>query len=149
MWYFIISFSLCFACSVIVFLLYEFTHEVVSPSVLPCLGSLTHYLCRVAAQLLMDAGVTGKAQSLQALKSAVDSQPLHLVFGSGGLDGNYMMNASGTGDDTMLHALLAQPSRAPEFRDAQLLPLTAVVDVGFIFSDLIAHTSPVTLLCHS
>jgi hypothetical protein len=79
---------------------YEFTHEVVSPSVLPCLGSLADYLGRVAAQLLMDAGMTGEAQSLQIVD--IECQSLHLIFGSGGFDGHDMMHTSGTRHDTLL-----------------------------------------------
>ena len=125
---------------------HEALHQVVCPSVLPCLGTLAYYLRRVTAELLVDSGMAGEAQTFQPLKSAVDGQAAHLVFGSGSLDGNYMMNASGTGDDTMLHALLAQPSGAPEFRNAQLLPLAAVVDVAFVLRHLRRYTSPVSLM---
>ena len=100
----------------IVFLFYEFTHEVVLPSILPCLGTLAHDLRRVAAEFLMDAGMTGETEGFQSLKSAVDSQPLHLVFGSGCLDRHHMMHTRCTTDVTtrdahrlaVLDALLAE-----------------------------------------
>ena len=129
-------------------MLYEFTHELVSPSVLPCLGSLAYYLGGVAAQLLVDAGMTCETQTFQSLKSAVDSQPLHLVFGSGSLDRNDVMHTPGTGHDALLQTFLAQSVGASELRNPQLLPLAAVVDVGLILGYLVADTSPVSFFAH-
>ena len=123
----------------------EATHEVIGPSLLPCLGSLAYYLRRVAAHLLMDAGMTGEAQTHQALQTAVDSQSPHLVFGSGGLDGYNMMHASGSGHDALLHTFFAKSIGAPELGNAQLFPLSAVVYLGLVLGYLVANTSPVLL----
>jgi hypothetical protein len=42
-------------------LFYEFTHQVISPSVLAGLGTLADYLRLIAAELLVDLGVAGEA----------------------------------------------------------------------------------------
>ena len=97
----------------------------------------------------MDAGMTGEAQTFQALKSAVDSEPSHLVFGSGGLDGHHMMHTAGSGHDALLQTFLTQSVGAPELRNAQLLPLAAVIDVGFILGYLVRYPSPVAFLAHT
>ena len=138
------------SCSrvIIAFRYDEATHEIVSPSVLPCLGTLAYYLRRVAAHLLMDAGMTCEAQTHQPLKSAVDSQSPHLVFGSCGLNGHHMMYTSGTCHDALLHTFFAKSVGAPELGNAQLVPLSAVVYLGFILGYLVANPSPVSLLTH-
>ena len=127
----------------------EAFHQVVLPSVLPCFGSLAYYLRRVAAELLMDAGMAGKAQTFQPLKSAVDSQSLHLVLGSGGLDGRHMMHTSGSCHDTLLHALFTQSVGASEFGNAQLFPLSAVVYLRLVLGYLVRYASPVSFLTHT
>jgi len=128
---------------------YESVYQSIFPSVLPCLGTLAYYLRGVAAQLLMDAGMTGETQTHQALKSAVDSQSTHLVFGSGCLDGHHMMYASGWCYDALLHTFFAQSVGASEFGNAQLLPLAAVVDFLLVLGYLVRYASPVSFLCHS
>ena len=97
----------------------------------------------------MDAGMAGEAQSLQTLKSAVDSQSLHLVLGSGSLDGHHMMHTPGTRHDALLQTLLAQSVSASEFRNAQILPLARVVYLLLVLGYLVADPSPVSLLVHT
>ena len=97
----------------------------------------------------MDAGMAGEAQTFQPLKSAVDSQPSHLVFGSGCLDGNHMMHAASSGHDALLHALFAQSVCTSELGNAQLLPLAAVVYLLLILFYLVADPSPVAFLVHT
>ena len=116
--------------------------QVVLPSVLPCLRSRPDYLRRVAAHLLMDAGVAGEAQTFQSLKSAVDSKPSHLVFGSGSLDGYDVMHAASSGNDALLQALFTQSVGASELRNAQLLPFAAVVYLCLVLLLLGVATSP-------
>ena len=96
----------------------------------------------------MDAGMTGEAQTFQPLKSAVDSQSLHLVLGSGSLNRHHMMHAASTLHDALLHALLTQSFGAPEFCNAQLFPLSAVVYLLLILGYLVRYASPVSLLAH-
>ena len=121
-------------------------HQVVSPSVLPCLGTLADYLRRVAAQLLVDAGMTGEAQAFQPLKSAVDSQPLHLVLGSGCLNGYDVMHTPGTGHDALLQTFLTQSVGTSEFRNAQLPPLAAVVYLRLILLLLGVAAPPISFM---
>ena len=88
------SFNICCLSSLsIVFLLYELAHQVVSPSVLPCLGSLAHYLRCVAAELLMDTSMAGLAKTHEVVP--VEGEPSHLFFGSGCLNGNDVMHTFG------------------------------------------------------
>lgn len=123
-------------------------HKVVSPSVLPCLGTLAYYLRRVAAQLLMDASMTGEAQTCQSLQSAVDSQPSHLIFGSGSLNRHDVMNTAGRCYNALLHTLLTQSLGAPELSNTQLLPLTAVIYLCLVLGYLGTHASPISFLAH-
>ena len=97
----------------------------------------------------MDAGMTGEAETHQALQTAVDSESAHLVFGSCGLDGHHMMYTSGTCHDALLQTFFAKPVGTPELCNAQLFPLAAVIDVGFILGYLVRYTSPVSFLVHT
>ena len=121
-------------------------HEVVSPSVLPCLGTLAYYLRRVATQFLMDAGMAGEAQGTQIVD--VECQPLHLVFGSGSLNGDDVMYASGRCYNALLQTFLTQSVGASELGNAQLVPLAAVIDVLLVLGYIVAHPSPVSFLAH-
>ena len=94
----------------------------------------------------MDTGMAGKAQTFQSLKPAVDSEPPHLVFGSGCLDGHHMMHTSGTCHNALLHALFTQSVCASELGNAQLLPLAAVVYLLLVLCYLVADPSPVSPL---
>jgi len=142
------SFNICclFSLSIVFLFSCEFTHQSVCPSVLPCLGTLAYYLGGVAAQLLMYAGMACEAQSTQIVD--IECQSLHLVFGSCCLDRHDMMHAASTRHDALLHALFAQSVGASELGSSQLLPLSAVVDVGLVLCYLIRYPSPVSLLTH-
>ena len=129
-------------------------YEVVSPSVLPCLGTLAYYLRGIAAQLLMDAGMAGEAKSHEVV--LIERQSLHLVFGSGCLDGHDVMHTRCTADVTardasrlaILLALLAQRIGS-QLLDAQLLPLAAVVYFLLVLGYLVRYASPVSFLVHT
>ena len=93
----------------------------------------------------MDAGMTGEAQGTQIVD--IECQPLHLVLGSGSLDGYHMMHAAGSGYDALLQTFFAKSLGASEFRDTQFLPLAAVVYLGLIlypFLRLALNTSSET-----
>jgi hypothetical protein len=109
---------------------------------MPCIGSCLYYLGGVASDLLMDAGMTGKAKAHQTIKPTVECKPSHLFFGSGCLDWHDVMHAPCTGDDALLQTFLTQSVGAPEFRNPQFLPLAAVIDVLLVFPLLQVLASP-------
>ena len=127
---------------------HEALHQIVCPSVLPCLGTLVYYLRRVAAQLLMDPSMTDETQTFQSWQSAVDSQPSHLIFGSGCFNRHDVMYAAGRCYNALLHTLFTQSLGAPELSNAQLLPLAAVVYLCLVLSYLSTYTSPISSIAH-
>ena len=94
----------------------------------------------------MDAGMAGLAKAHEVIP--VEGESSHLFFGSGGLDGDDVMHTPGTRHDALLQTFFAQSVGAPEFGNAQLLPLAAVIDVGLVLGYLVRYSSPVMLLSH-
>ena len=126
MQYFIISFSLCFACSVIVFC---FIIWVVGFEE-PLTGSrlvLSHLLLGVRSHLLMHLDVAGDAQQLAV--GGIVTPCTHSVWAFdrlGLLDGSDVMHVHTSGDEALGLAPLAQAVGTAEHLSPQQLPLLVV-----------------------
>ena len=151
MQYFIISFSLCFACSVIVFcfivnirltlfmlgmtdasiVLLSLTHKVgVVAFHEPLTGSflvLSHLLLGVRAHLLMHLDVARNTQQLAV--GGIVTPCTHSVWAFdrlGLLDGSNVMHVHTSGDEALSLAQLAQSVGTSEHLSPQQLPLLVV-----------------------
>ena len=132
----------------IVFLLYEFTHQVVSPSVLPCFGTLLHYILGVALQLVaVDFGMMCLTHHEQVLPH--ECPVLHLLHGVAVFDWVLVVYDVGSGYDAFLQALFAQSVGAAYLQSPQLLPLARVVDGCLVLRLLNRPTSPRQFSFHS
>lgn len=126
MQYFIISFSLCFACSVIFFLFIVWVvgfHEA-----LPCPRFvLGHLLLCMGVHVLMHLDVARNTQQLAV--GGIVTPCTHSVWAFdrlGLLDGSDVMHVHTSGDEAIGLAQLAQATGTSEHLSPQQLPLLVV-----------------------